>query len=55
MAGRVKIWFDSKADFLEVIFSDAPGFLLEAENDAVMERVDLEGYALPTSPKSLAK
>jgi uncharacterized protein YuzE len=46
MAERVKIWFDPEADFLEVIFSEAPGYMRETENDAVMERVDTEGNLL---------
>ncbi|WP_205370854.1 DUF2283 domain-containing protein [Thermoleptolyngbya sp. PKUAC-SCTB121] len=46
MAERVKVWFDPEADFLEVTFSEAPGYLRETENDAVMERVDLEGNLL---------
>jgi uncharacterized protein YuzE len=46
MAERVKVWFDPEADFLEIIFSDAPGYVRETENDAVMERVDLEGNLL---------
>ncbi len=46
MAERVKVWFDPEADFLEVIFSDTPGYMRETENDAVMERVDLEGNLL---------
>lgn len=46
MAERVKVWFDTEADFLEVIFSEAPGYMRETENDAVMERVDTEGNLL---------
>jgi hypothetical protein len=46
MAERVKIWFDPEADFLEVIFSEALGYMRETENDAVMERVDTEGNLL---------
>jgi uncharacterized protein YuzE len=46
MAERVKVWFDPEADFLEVIFSEAPGYMRETENDAVMERVDTEGNLL---------
>jgi uncharacterized protein YuzE len=53
MAERVEVWFDPEADFLEVIFSDAPGYMRETENDtendAVMERVDLEGNLLGCS------
>jgi uncharacterized protein YuzE len=46
MAERIKIWFDPEADFLEVIFSEAPGYMRETENDAVMERIDMEGNLL---------
>ena len=46
MAQRVKVWFDPEADFLEVIFSKAPGYMRETENDAIMERVDAEGTLL---------
>ncbi len=46
MAERVTVWFDPEADFLEVIFSEAPGYMRETENDAVMERVDAEGKLL---------
>lgn len=46
MAQSVKIWFDAEADFLEVLFSDAPGFMRETDNDAVMERVDEQGNIL---------
>jgi hypothetical protein len=40
MAGKVKVWFDAEADFLEVKFSDAAGFAKATRHDAVMERVD---------------
>lgn len=46
MAQRVKVWFDPEADFLEVLFSDAPGYMRETQNDAVMERVDASGKLL---------
>ncbi len=46
MAQQVKVWFDSEGDFLEVTFSDAPGYMRETENDAVMERVDQAGRLL---------
>lgn len=46
MTERVKVWFDPEADFLEVIFSEAPGYMRETENDAVMERIDAEGNLL---------
>lgn len=46
MTERVKVWFDPEADFLEVIFSEVPGYMRETENDAIMERVDVEGNLL---------
>ena len=46
MADKVKIWFDAEADFLEVRFSDAPGYEKETNHDAVMERVDAHGAVI---------
>ncbi len=42
----VKVWFDKEGDYLEVLFSDKPGYMRETDNDAVMERVDEEGNLL---------
>jgi uncharacterized protein YuzE len=46
MAQHVKIWFDAEGDFLEVLFSEQPGYMRETEDDRVMERVDGEGHIL---------
>jgi hypothetical protein len=46
MAGKLKVWFDAEADFLEVRFSDAPGYEKQTDHDAVMERVDAEGHMI---------
>jgi len=46
VAERVKVWFDPEGDFLEVLFSDAPGYMRETDNDAVMERVDESGKVI---------
>ena len=43
---RVRVWFDPEGDFLEVLFSDAPGYMRETDNDAVMERVDESGKVI---------
>ena len=43
MAEKVKVWFDPEGDFLEVRFSDAPGFMRETAHDALMEWVDEQG------------
>lgn len=46
MAEKVKVWFDAEADFLEVRFSDAPGYERETTHDADMERVDAQGRVI---------
>ncbi|MBL1209798.1 DUF2283 domain-containing protein [Geminocystis sp. GBBB08] len=43
MSNTMKIYYDSEADFLEVQFSQAIGYMRETDNDNLMERVDLEG------------
>ena len=43
MADKMKIWFDREADYLEVQFKEAVGYMKETNNDAVMERVDAAG------------
>ncbi len=40
---KLKVWFDAEGDFLEVQFSDAPGYMRETTHDAVMQRVDAQG------------
>jgi len=55
MANQVKIWFDSEGDFLEVLFSDRPGFMRATNNDAVMERVDDEGNLLGFSVMNVSR
>ena len=46
MADKVKVWFDAEADYLEVRFSDAAGYMKETSHDAVMERVDANGHVI---------
>ncbi|MEW6682809.1 MAG: DUF2283 domain-containing protein [Nitrospirota bacterium] len=43
---KLKVWFDAEGDFLEVQFSDAPGYMRETAHDAVMQRVDAEGKVI---------
>jgi hypothetical protein len=40
MIDKVKLWFDPEHDYLEVTFSDAPGYMRPTKSDAVMRRVD---------------
>ena len=46
MAGKVKVWFDAEADYLEVQFREGAGYMKETAHDAVMERVDAEGETI---------
>lgn len=46
MADKVRIWFDAEADYLEVRFTEAAGYMKETQHDAVMERVDAEGRVI---------
>jgi len=46
MAQTVKVWYDAEGDFLEVLFSDEPGYMRETADDAVMERVNERGQLL---------
>ena len=43
---RVRVWYDSEGDYLEVIFDQKPGYFRETANDQVMEKVDEEGNVL---------
>jgi len=49
MAEKVKVWFDPEADYLEVQFREASGFMRATAHDALMERVDEEGHVLGVS------
>lgn len=43
MKKEIKIAFDKKSDFLEVIFDIKEGFWKDTEKDAIMVKVDMEG------------
>jgi uncharacterized protein YuzE len=43
---RVKVWYDVKGDYLEVLFDQRPGYFRETANDQVLEKVDTEGNVL---------
>ena len=55
MAQSVRIWFDKEADFLEVLFSQKPGYMRETANDAIMERVDESGALLGFSIMNVSR
>jgi hypothetical protein len=46
MAEKVKVWFDPEGDFLEVQFSNTPGYMRETAYDGLMERVDEQGHVI---------
>jgi len=43
---KVKVWYDAKGDFLEVIFKQKEGYFRETNSDQVMEKVDIEGNVI---------
>ncbi len=55
MADKVKLWFDAEGDYLEVAFSDAPGYMRETKSDAVMQRVDEKGRVIGFSVLGVSK
>ncbi len=40
------VYFDKEADFLEVLFEKTEGYFRETDNDAVMEKVTIEGRVI---------
>jgi hypothetical protein len=55
MAQTVKIWFDKEGDFLEVLFSDEPGYMRQTANDAIMARVSESGSLLGFSITNVSR
>ena len=55
MADKVKIWFDAEADYLEVQFAEATGYMKETQHDAVMERVDAQGRVIGFSVMGVSR
>src|SRR5437867_13244439 len=43
---RVKVWYDAKGDYLEVLFDQRPGYFRETANEQVMAKVVAEGNVL---------
>lgn len=46
MGDKLKLWFYPEVDYLEVTFSDAPGYMRPTNSGAVMKRVDEEGRVI---------
>ncbi len=43
---KVKVWYDSEGDFLEVMFKQKKGYFRETKSDQVMEKVDMQGNVI---------
>ncbi len=52
---KLKIWFNAEADFLEVRFSDAPGYSRKTQNDSLTDRVDEHGHVLGFSVQGVKR
>ncbi|RMG24639.1 MAG: DUF2283 domain-containing protein [Methanobacteriota archaeon] len=46
MEKKIKIWYDTEGDYLEVLFEQKKGYFRETKNDAVMEKVDEAGNVI---------
>jgi len=55
MADKVKVWFDREADYLEVQFRQAPGYMKQTAHDSMMERVDAEGRIIGFSISGVSR
>jgi uncharacterized protein YuzE len=55
MAKKLKIWYDKEGDYLELLFSDAAGYMRETNNDFIMERVDEAGNVIGYSIIGISK
>ncbi|MBI3786699.1 MAG: DUF2283 domain-containing protein [Ignavibacteriales bacterium] len=43
---ELKVWYDKKGDFPEVLFEKRVGYFRQTNNDAVMEKVDKKGNVI---------
>jgi uncharacterized protein YuzE len=46
MGKEIRIWYDKEGDYLEVLFERKAGYFRETAYDAVMEKVDENGYVI---------
>ena len=51
----IKLWYDKKGDYLEVIFDKKIGFFRQTKNDSVMEKIDDKGNVLGFSILNVSK
>ena len=42
---KVRVWYDTEGDFLEVMFQQKEGYFRETNSDQVMQKIDMEGMS----------
>ena len=55
MVRKVRVWFDTEADYLEVQFGEAGGYMKATNHDAVMERLDAQGRVIGFSVMGVSR
>ena len=55
MDKNIIVYYDKEADFLEVIFEKSEGYFIETDNNAVMEKVSLDGRVIGFSILNVSK
>jgi hypothetical protein len=55
MVDKIKLWLDPEHDYLEVTFSDSPGYMRTTNSDGVMQRVDEQGRVVGFSVFGLGR
>ena len=43
---KVRVWYDSDGDYLEVVFRQRNGYFRKTKSDQVMKKVDMEGNVI---------
>ena len=43
---NIIVWYDIESGYLEVLLEQKEGYFRETNNDAVMEKVDQDGYVI---------
>lgn len=51
---RIKVWYDSEGDYLEVIFAKKSGYFRSTKNDLIMEKVDKNGHVIGFSVQNVS-
>lgn len=52
---KVRIWYDTEGDFLEVMFKKRKGYFRETKHDDIMEKVDTRGKVIGFSVMNVSK